>query len=157
MNAAAAPARIGRGSISVLLAMSLALIAITLDLSALNVAVPAMEDAFQSSVGTIQWALNGYALAFAVLLVTGGRLADLLGRRNVFVVGTLTFAIAALLGGFATNVWWMIAARVVMGAGAALMLPAATGIMYSALPAGRAGLAERSSSARSASDSRSAR
>jgi EmrB/QacA subfamily drug resistance transporter len=100
-----------------------------------------MEDAFHASVGTIQWALNGYALAFAVLLVTGGRLADLLGRRNVFVVGTLIFAISALLGGLATNVWWMIAARVAMGAGAALMLPAATGIMYAALPARSAGLA----------------
>jgi EmrB/QacA subfamily drug resistance transporter len=141
MEAAAAPARIGRGSLSVLLAMSLALVAITLDLSALNVAVPAMERAFHSSVGTMQWALNGYALAFAVLLVTGGRLADLLGRRRIFVVGTLIFALAALAGGLAADVWWMIGARVVMGVGAALMLPAATGIMYAALPASRAGLA----------------
>jgi EmrB/QacA subfamily drug resistance transporter len=141
MEAAAAPARIGRGNLSVLLAMSIALVAITLDLSALNVAVPAMERAFGSSIGTIQWALNGYALTFAVLLVTAGRLADLLGRRRIFVIGTLIFALAALAGGFATDVWWMIGARVVMGVGAAMMLPAATGIMYAALPAARAGLA----------------
>jgi EmrB/QacA subfamily drug resistance transporter len=130
-----------RGSAMAIAAMSLALVVITLDLSALNVAVPAMQDAFHSSIGTIQWALNGYALAFAVLLVTAGRLADLLGRRRVFLAGTAVFAVAALLGGFATDVWWMIAARVVMGIGAALMLPAATGIMYSVLPADRAGLA----------------
>lgn len=124
-----------------IMAMSLALVVITLDLSALNVAVPAMERAFHSSIGTMQWALNGYALAFAVLLVTAGRLADLFGRRRVFFLGTAVFAIAALAGGFATDVWWMVAARVVMGIGAALMLPAATGIMYSVLPAERAGLA----------------
>lgn len=124
-----------------IVAMSLALVVITLDLSALNVAVPAMEDAFHSSVGTMQWALNGYALAFAVLLITAGRLADLLGRRRVFFAGTVVFALAALFGGLATDVWWMIAARVVMGVGAALMLPAATGIMYSVLPPDRAGLA----------------
>jgi EmrB/QacA subfamily drug resistance transporter len=130
-----------RGSAMALLAMSLALVVITLDLSALNVAVPAMQRAFHSSIGTMQWALNGYALAFAVLLVTAGRLADLLGRRRVFFAGTIVFAAAALAGGFATNVWWMIAARVVMGLGASLMLPAATGIMYSVLPPARAGLA----------------
>jgi len=125
MEAAAAPIRVERGNYAAVLAMCAALIAITLDLSALNVAVPAMERAFNSSVGTIQWALNGYALAFAVLLVTGGRLADLFGRRRVFILGTLLFAVAALLGGLATDVWWMIAARVVMGVGAAL-LPSAS-------------------------------
>jgi EmrB/QacA subfamily drug resistance transporter len=122
-------------------AMSLALIVITLDLSALNVALPSMERAFHSDISTMQWALNGYALTFAVLLVAAGRLADLLGRRRVFFAGTALFALTALLGGLATDEWWVIAARAGMGVAGALMLPAATGIVYTALPAERAGLA----------------
>jgi EmrB/QacA subfamily drug resistance transporter len=124
-----------------IVAMSLALIVITLDLSALNVAVPAMQRSFHSDISTMQWALNGYALAFGVLMVTGGRLADLLGRRRVFLLGTALFGLAAALGGLATDAWWMIGARVIMGVAGALMLPAATGILYATLPPERAGLA----------------
>lgn len=140
--AAAAEVRRDDGTgLMVLAAMSLALIVITLDLSALNVALPAMQRSFHSDITTMQWVLNGYALAFAVLLVTGGRLADMLGRRRVFFIGTALFGVTALLGGVATDEWWVIAARVGMGVAGALMLPSAMGIIYAALPAEKAGLA----------------
>jgi EmrB/QacA subfamily drug resistance transporter len=125
----------------VLLAMGLGVLVIANDFTALNVALPAIEQDFDVDVGTVQWIINAYCLTFGMVLVTGGRLADLFGRRRVFFIGTAMFAGFSLLGGLAPNTAWLIAMRVGMGIGGALMWPAILGMTYAALPPARAALA----------------
>lgn len=124
-----------------LLAMTLCVLLIANDFSAVNVAIPTMEKDFDTNVNTIQWVINAYALTFGVMIVTGGRLADMFGRRRAFFVGTAIFASMSALGGAAPTEDWLIASRVVMGIGGALMWPAILGMTYSLLPAEKAGLA----------------
>ena len=121
--------------------MGLAVIVIANDFSAINVALPTMERDFDTNVNTIQWVVNAYALTFGVLIVTGGRLADMFGRRNAFFLGTAIFASMSALGGAAQTETWLIFARVLMGIGGALMWPAILGMTYELLPEEKAGLA----------------
>lgn len=121
--------------------MGLAVVVIANDFSAINVALPTMEQDFDTNVNTIQWVVNAYALTFGVLIVTGGRLADIFGRRNAFFVGTAIFASMSALGGAAQSETWLIFARVLMGIGGALMWPAILGMTYELLPEEKAGLA----------------
>jgi EmrB/QacA subfamily drug resistance transporter len=121
--------------------MGLAVVVIANDFSAINVALPTMEQDFDTDVNTIQWVVNAYALTFGVLIVTGGRLADMFGRRNAFFLGTAIFASMSALGGAAQSEAWLIAARVLMGIGGALMWPAILGMTYELLPEEKAGLA----------------
>ncbi|HET9676847.1 MAG TPA: MFS transporter, partial [Solirubrobacterales bacterium] len=121
--------------------MGLAVVVIANDFSAINVALPTMEQDFETNVNTIQWVVNAYALTFGVLIVTGGRLADMFGRRNAFFVGTAIFASMSALGGAAQTETWLIGARVLMGIGGALMWPAILGMTYELLPEEKAGLA----------------
>jgi EmrB/QacA subfamily drug resistance transporter len=121
--------------------MGIAVFVLANDFSAINVAIPQIEEDFETHVSTTQWVVNGYALTFGVLLVTGGRLADLFGRRRAFFVGSAIFAAMSLAGGAAQSEAWLIAARVLMGIGGALMWPAILGMTYAALPEKRAGLA----------------
>src|SRR5690348_17279846 len=121
--------------------MGVAVIVIANDFSAINVALPTMEADFDTNVNTIQWVVNAYALTFGVLIVTGGRLADMFGRRNAFFLGTAIFASMSALGGAAQTETWLIFARVVMGVGGALMWPAILGMTYELLPEEKAGLA----------------
>ena len=104
------------------------------DFSAINVALPTMEKDFDTNVNTIQWVVNAYALTFGVMIVTGGRLADMFGRRRAFFLGTAIFASMSALGGAAQTEAWLIASRVVMGIGGALMWPAILGMTYELLP-----------------------
>jgi len=121
--------------------MAVAVVVIANDFSAINVALPTMEQDFDTDVNTIQWVVNAYALTFGVLIVTGGRLADMFGRRNAFFLGTAIFASMSALGGAAQTESWLIAARVLMGIGGALMWPAILGMTYELLPEEKAGLA----------------
>lgn len=121
--------------------MGVAVVVIANDFSAINVALPTMEKDFHTNVNTIQWVVNAYALTFGVLIVTGGRLADLFGRRNAFFAGTAIFASMSALGGAAQTETWLIASRVLMGIGGALMWPAILGMTYELLPEEKAGLA----------------
>jgi EmrB/QacA subfamily drug resistance transporter len=121
--------------------MGLAVVVIANDFSAINVALPTMEQDFDTDVNTIQWVVNAYALTFGVLIVTGGRLADMFGRRNAFFVGTAIFASMSALGGIAQTETLLIGARVLMGIGGALMWPAILGMTYELLPEEKAGLA----------------
>src|SRR6187200_2710800 len=121
--------------------MAVAVVVIANDFSAINVALPTMESDFDTNVNTIQWVVNAYALTFGVLIVTGGRLADMFGRRNAFFLGTAIFASMSALGGAAQTETWLIASRVLMGVGGALMWPAILGMTYELLPEERAGLA----------------
>ena len=93
-----------------LLAMGAGVIVIANDFSAINVALPTMEADFHTNVNTIQWVINAYALTFGVMIVTGGRLADMFGRRRAFFVGTAIFATMSALGGAAQSEAWLIAA-----------------------------------------------
>jgi EmrB/QacA subfamily drug resistance transporter len=121
--------------------MSMSVLVIANDFSAVNVAIPTMEKDFDTNVTTIQWVVNAYALTFGVMIVTGGRLADMFGRRRTFFVGTAIFASMSALGGFAPTETWLIATRVLMGIGGALMWPAILGMTFALLPAQKAGLA----------------
>jgi EmrB/QacA subfamily drug resistance transporter len=121
--------------------MAVAVVVIANDFSAINVALPTMEEDFDTNVNTIQWVVNAYALTFGVMIVTGGRLADMFGRRRAFFLGTAIFATMSALGGAAQSEAWLIFSRVVMGIGGALMWPAILGMTYALLPEERAGLA----------------
>jgi EmrB/QacA subfamily drug resistance transporter len=124
-----------------LFAMALGVLVIANDITAMNVAIPAIEEDFDTGVTTSQWVVNAYSLSFGVLIVTGGRLADLFGRREAFFLGAAIFASMSLLGGLAQSEAWLIATRALMGVGGALMWPAILGMTYGALPAEKAGLA----------------
>jgi EmrB/QacA subfamily drug resistance transporter len=124
-----------------LLAMGISVVVIANDFSAVNVALPTMERDFDTNVNTIQWVINAYALTFGVMIVTGGRLADMFGRRRAFFLGTAIFASMSALGGAAPTETWLIFSRVVMGIGGALMWPAILGMTYELLPEDKAGLA----------------
>jgi EmrB/QacA subfamily drug resistance transporter len=128
-------------TILALVALGLGSLLLAQDLTALNVALPSIERDLNVDLTTAQWVVNAYLLVYGMLIVTGGRLADELGRRRVFLAGAVIFAGMSLLAGFAPSVPWLIAARALMGIGAGLMLPAVTGMDYAVLPAQRAELA----------------
>jgi EmrB/QacA subfamily drug resistance transporter len=121
--------------------MSLSVLVIANDFSAVNVAIPTMEKDFSTNVNTMQWVVNAYALTFGVMIVTGGRLADMFGRKRTFFLGTAIFASMSALGGAAPTETWLIVTRVVMGIGGALMWPAILGMTFALLPSEKAGLA----------------
>jgi len=102
---------------------------VVLDASIVNVALPSIGEALSFSQENLSWVVNAYVLTFGGFLLLGGRLADLLGRRRVFMFGLLLFALASLFGGFATNEGQLIAARAIQGLGAAILSPAALSIV----------------------------
>jgi EmrB/QacA subfamily drug resistance transporter len=114
--------------------LALALLAMTqfvvvLDAAIVNVALPSIGRALDFSQDDLSWVVNAYTLTFAGFLLLGGRLADLLGRRRMFMYGLVIFSIASLLGGLAQSDLWLIAARAVQGLGAAIVSPAALSII----------------------------
>ena len=98
---------------------------VVLDFSIVNVALPSIEREFGFSAAAVQWVVTGYAIAFGGLLILGGRAADLFGRRRMFIAGLLAFSAASLAGGLAQDPVLLVASRVVQGAGAAVVAPAA--------------------------------
>ena len=124
-----------------LAAMALAVLVVANDFTALSVALPAMEKDFSADISTVQWVINGYALVFGVLIVTGGRLADMFGRRRIFFLGAGVFAVFSVAGGLAPNVGVLLGSRALMGIGGAMMWPAILGMTYGLLPSSKAGLA----------------
>jgi EmrB/QacA subfamily drug resistance transporter len=124
-----------------LFALGLGVFVIANDFTALSVAIPQIERDLHTSLTDAQWVINGYALVFGVLIVTGGRLADLFGRKRVFMIGTAIFASFSLIAGLMPNVTGLIFCRGAMGIGGALMWPAILGMIYALLPADKAGLA----------------
>jgi EmrB/QacA subfamily drug resistance transporter len=101
-----------------------------LDTSIVTVALPAIHSRFHvGSESTLSWVVNGYLLTFGGLLLLGGRLGDRLGRRNLFFVGTFVFGLASLGSGIASSFGLLVAARFAQGAGAALVAPAALGLL----------------------------
>ena len=102
---------------------------VVLDASIVNVALPTIKEALGFSESSLPWVLNAYVLTFGGFLLLGGRLADLLGRRRLFMAGLILFALASLAGGLATNSGQLIAARAVQGLGGAILSPAALSIV----------------------------
>jgi EmrB/QacA subfamily drug resistance transporter len=102
---------------------------VVLDAAIVNVALPSIGEDLAFSQDNLSWVVNAYVLTFGGFLLLGGRLADLLGRRRVFMFGLVLFALASLAGGFATSEAWLIGARAVQGLGAAILSPAALSIV----------------------------
>ena len=121
-----------------LVLISIAQLMVVLDATIANIALPYIQDSLDISNANLPWIVTGYALAFGGFLLLGGRLADLYGRRRVFMVGLVIFAIASLLGGLAQNEGLLLAARGLQGFGAALASPAALALITTTFPAGPA-------------------
>src|SRR3954449_9968454 len=110
---------------------------VVLDVTIVNVALPAIQTDLGFSADGLQWVVNAYTLAFGGLLLLGGRLSDVLGRRRLFMAGLGLFAVASLAGGLSTSPGMLIAVRTVQGVGAALLSPAALALLTVTFPAGR--------------------
>jgi EmrB/QacA subfamily drug resistance transporter len=121
-----------------LVLISIAQLMVVLDASIANIALPYIQTDLGISNANLPWIVTGYALAFGSLLLLGGRLADLYGRRRIFIIGLVVFAVASLLGGLATNEPLLLAARGLQGLGAALASPAALALITTTFPAGPA-------------------
>jgi EmrB/QacA subfamily drug resistance transporter len=102
---------------------------VVLDASIVNVALPSIGKDLNFSQDDLSWVVNAYVLVFGGFLLLGGRLADLLGRRRLFIVGLILFAVASLAGGLAESAGWLVAARAVQGLGAAILSPAALSLV----------------------------
>jgi EmrB/QacA subfamily drug resistance transporter len=122
-------------------AMCFALFMVMLDNTVVNVALPSIQRGLHASTASLEWTVNAYTLSFAVLLVTGGRLGDLFGRRKVFLAGVIVFAGASGAIGFSPSDTWLVAWRAVQGVGSALMMPATLSIITNAFPAAERGKA----------------
>ena len=109
--------------------LALAQFVVVLDASIVNVALPSIGTDLSFAQDDLSWVVNSYTLFFGGFLLLGGRLADLLGRRRMFVAGLILFALASLAGGLATSPGLLIAARAVQGLGAALLSPAALSLV----------------------------
>src|SRR5215212_8439056 len=98
-----------------LAAMCFALFMVMLDNTVMNVALPSIQREFDTSIGALEWAINAYTLAFAVLLATGGRLGDIFGRRRAFLFGVVVFALSSGFIGLSQSDEWLVAGRAVQG------------------------------------------
>jgi MFS family permease len=121
--------------------MVLGVVTVANDFTAFSVAIPTMERGLHADLSTVQWVINAYALIFGTAIVTGGRLADMFGRRRIFLIGTAIFAAFSLAAGLAPNALTLIFFRGLMGIGGALMWPAVLGLTFDLLSEDRAGLA----------------
>ncbi len=109
---------------------------VVLDFSIVNVALPSIERELHLAQAQVQWVITGYAIAFGGLLILGGRAADLLGRRRMFIAGLIAFSLASLVGGLAQDPTLLIASRVIQGAGAAIVAPAALSLITTSFAEG---------------------
>ncbi|HEX6547156.1 MAG TPA: DHA2 family efflux MFS transporter permease subunit [Candidatus Dormibacteraeota bacterium] len=126
---------------AVLVLLSLGFFMILLDTTIVNIAIPSIIDELHASLDSILWVLNAYILVYAVLLITAGRLGDIYGQRNLFVLGLAVFVLASAACGAAQNTSQLIAARVVQGFGGALLTPQTLSIITSIFPPQRRGAA----------------
>ncbi len=117
-----------------LAAVAFGLFMIMLDNTVVNVALPAIERDLHITIASLEWIVTAYALTFAALMLTGGKLADLYGRRRIFVLGLVVFTLSSLACGLAPSAGFLIGARAVQGSGAALMNPATLSIITATFP-----------------------
>ena len=113
---------------------SLGLFMVVLDNLVVSTALPVIRTDLGASIQQLEWTVNAYTLTFAVLLVTGGRLGDIFGRRRIFLTGVCIFAAASATIGLAPSEGWLVASRAVQGVGSALMMPGTLSIISNAFP-----------------------
>jgi len=138
-----------RNSNALLVVVCLGQFMVILDVSIVNVALPSIKDALDFSTNGLQWVLNAYTLTFAGFLLLGGRAADLLGRRRMFLAGTLLFAGASLLCAISPSSETLVAARAVQGIGGAVISPATLAIITTSSTRARPEIAPLAPGARS--------
>jgi EmrB/QacA subfamily drug resistance transporter len=122
-------------------AVAVGLFMIMLDNTIVNVAIPTIQSDLNLKLSEVEWVVTGYALTFGAFMLTGGKLADLMGRRRIFVIGLIVFTGSSLACGLANSAGLLIGARVVQGLGAALMNPATLSIIVATFPARQRGTA----------------
>jgi EmrB/QacA subfamily drug resistance transporter len=120
-----------------LFVISIAQLMVVLDATIVNVALPSIQNDLGFSGAGLEWVVTAYTLTFGGLLLLGGRMGDILGRRRMFMAGVGLFSVASLLGGFATTEWWLLTARGLQGIGAAIMAPTALALVMTNFPEGR--------------------
>jgi MFS family permease len=121
----------------ILLVLGGALLLDGLDVSMVGVALPSIRTALHMSTSSLQWIVSGYTLGYGGLLLLGGRAADLLGRRRVFIAGVAVFAVVSLLGGVVSSPGLLIAARIIKGMAAAFTAPSSLSLLTTTFPEGR--------------------
>ncbi|MBV9795014.1 MAG: DHA2 family efflux MFS transporter permease subunit [Actinobacteria bacterium] len=136
-----APARRRAGDWAILLTLSLGFFMTLLDLTIVNIAIPDMRHDLHASLAEIGWVINAYVIVLAVLMITAGRLGDLRGRRNLFIIGIAVFTLASAASGLSQTGTELIGARVVQGLGAALLMPQTMAIIIAIFPRERRGAA----------------
>jgi EmrB/QacA subfamily drug resistance transporter len=115
-------------------AMCFALFMLMLDNTVVNVALPSIQEDLHADLASLEWTINAYTLSLAVLLVVGGRLGDIFGRRRIFLTGVSVFALSSAAIGLAPNDTLLIVGRAIQGVGAAMMMPATLSIVTNAFP-----------------------
>ncbi|HEY7431856.1 MAG TPA: DHA2 family efflux MFS transporter permease subunit [Streptosporangiaceae bacterium] len=126
---------------AVLLVVSLGFFMTLLDLTIVNIAIPNMIAHLHASLDDILWVINAYALVLAVLLITSGRLGDILGQRAMFITGVIIFTAASVACGLSQGPGWLIAFRTIQGLGAAVLMPQTLAILTTVFPPERRGAA----------------
>src|SRR5260370_14817575 len=121
-----------------LIVIAFAQLMVVLDTTIVNVALPSIQRALRFSSTDLEWVVNAYSPAFGGLRLLGGRAGDLFGRRRMFIGGVLLFAAGVFAGGLATGSTWLIIARVVQGAGAAVVAPDALSLIADTFKEGAA-------------------
>ena len=132
----AAAARFGPAAWGLLLVLCSALFLDALDVSMVGVALPSIGADLGMSTGSLQWVISAYVLGFGGFLLLGGRAADLLGRRRVFLIALAVFAVASGLGAFVDEGWLLIATRFIKGVSAAFTVPAGLSIITTSFAEG---------------------
>ncbi|MFC0038860.1 MFS transporter [Actinomadura rayongensis] len=126
---------------AILITLSLGFFMTLLDLTIVNIAIPSMTDKLHASLDEILWVTNAYTLVLAVLLITAGRLGDLLGKKNLFVAGVALFTLASLACGISQDPTQLIVARAVQGLGAAMLMPQTMSLIIATFPPEKRGAA----------------
>lgn len=129
------------GSRGVLAALSLGMLLPSLSASIANVALPSLAQAFAAPFASVQWVVIAYLLTITALVVSAGRLGDLVGRRRLLLAGLAIFTLGSALGGAASGLWWLVAVRVAQGVGAAVMMALTMALVSEVVPQARAGSA----------------
>ncbi|MEU0300733.1 MFS transporter [Streptomyces sp. NPDC006175] len=133
--AAGSPER-GHGNGIALLVIASCQLMVVLDVTIVNIALPHIQSSLGFSTESLSWVINAYTLTFGGLLLLGGRLGDILGRRRVFIFGVLLFVVASLLGGLSQDSWQLLAARALQGVGGAIASPTALSLITTTFPEG---------------------
>ena len=116
----------------VLLASCMAAFLVTLDVTIINIALPSIQRDLKVTLVQGSWVINAYTLAFASLVILGGKLGDIFGRKRLLLIGFAVFGLGSLIGGFAQDIHVVQLARVIQGLGGAMMLPGSLSVLTTA-------------------------